>query len=92
MAQAQASSATYTWEGTNKQGKIVRGEITASNFDAVKAELAQTGCHSQTRQNQEKRQITVRWRRQKNQDQRYRGIQPPAGHHAESRGTAGAGV
>ncbi|MGB5397461.1 MAG: type II secretion system F family protein, partial [Gammaproteobacteria bacterium] len=43
MAQAQASSATYKWEGTNKLGKVVRGEMTASNFDAVKAELRKQG-------------------------------------------------
>jgi type IV pilus assembly protein PilC len=41
MAQAQA--ATFTWEGTNKQGKLVRGETTAVSIDAVKAELRKQG-------------------------------------------------
>ena len=41
MAQAQA--ATFTWEGTNKQGKLIRGEITAASIDAVKAELRKQG-------------------------------------------------
>ena len=41
MAQAQA--ATFTWEGTNKQGKLIRGETTAASIDAVKAELRKQG-------------------------------------------------
>jgi len=41
MAQAQA--ATFTWEGTNKQGKRIRGETTALSIDAVKAELRKQG-------------------------------------------------
>jgi len=41
MAQAQA--ATFTWEGTNKQGKVIRGETTALSIDAVKAELRKQG-------------------------------------------------
>jgi len=43
MAQAQATSVTYTWEGTNKQGKIVRGELMAKNPEAVKVELRKLG-------------------------------------------------
>jgi len=35
--------ATYTWEGTNKQGKVVRGEVTAKSLDAVRAELRKQG-------------------------------------------------
>lgn len=38
-----ATSATYTWEGKNKQGKVVRGEVTAKNLDAVRAELRKQG-------------------------------------------------
>ncbi len=40
---AQATTATYSWEGKNKQGKVVRGEVTAANLDAVKAELRKQG-------------------------------------------------
>jgi type IV pilus assembly protein PilC len=43
MAQAAPVSDTYTWQGTNKQGKVVRGEITARNPDAVRAELRKLG-------------------------------------------------
>ena len=43
MAQSAPVSATYTWQGTNKQGKVVRGEITARNPDAVRAELRKLG-------------------------------------------------
>jgi type IV pilus assembly protein PilC len=38
-----AQAATFTWEGTNKQGKLIRGEITAASIDAVKAELRKQG-------------------------------------------------
>ncbi|MGB5456990.1 MAG: type II secretion system F family protein, partial [Gammaproteobacteria bacterium] len=38
-----AQAATYAWEGTNKQGKIIRGETTATSIDAVKAELRKRG-------------------------------------------------
>jgi type IV pilus assembly protein PilC len=38
-----AQAATYAWEGTNKQGKVIRGETTASSIDAVKAELRKRG-------------------------------------------------
>jgi type IV pilus assembly protein PilC len=40
---AQAASATFAWEGTNKQGKPVKGETTAQSIDAVKAELRKQG-------------------------------------------------
>ncbi len=42
MAQA-AAPVTYSWEGTNKQGKLIRGETTANSMDAVKAELRKQG-------------------------------------------------
>lgn len=42
MAQAQAA-ATFSWEGTNKQGKPVKGIITATSADAVKIELRKQG-------------------------------------------------
>jgi type IV pilus assembly protein PilC len=42
MAQA-AAPATFAWEGTNKQGKPAKGEITASSIDAVKTELRKQG-------------------------------------------------
>ena len=38
-----AQAATYAWEGTNKQGKVIRGETTATSIDAVKAELRKRG-------------------------------------------------
>jgi len=40
MAQA---AATFSWEGTNKQGKAVKGVITANSIDAVKMELRKQG-------------------------------------------------
>lgn len=40
---ATATTATFAWEGTNKQGKTVRGQSTASNIDAVKADLRKQG-------------------------------------------------
>ncbi len=38
-----AQAATFVWEGTNKQGKIIRGEISATNIEAVRAELRKRG-------------------------------------------------
>ena len=38
-----AQAATFIWEGTNKQGKVIRGETTAASIDAVKAELRKRG-------------------------------------------------
>ncbi len=38
-----AEAAVYNWEGTTKQGKLVRGETNATNIDAVKAELRKQG-------------------------------------------------
>jgi type IV pilus assembly protein PilC len=40
---AQAAIANFKWEGTNKQGKAVKGETTAVSIDAVKAELRKQG-------------------------------------------------
>ena len=40
---AQAVTATFAWEGTNKQGKLVKGQTTAQSIDAVKAELRKQG-------------------------------------------------
>mgnify|MGYP001821144655 CR=1 FL=1 len=38
-----AQAATFVWEGTNKQGKVIRGETTATSIDAVKADLRKRG-------------------------------------------------
>jgi type IV pilus assembly protein PilC len=38
-----AEAATYLWEGTNRAGKVIRGETTASSADAVRAELRKQG-------------------------------------------------
>lgn len=37
------TAATFAWEGTNKQGKPVKGETTAASIDAVKADLRKQG-------------------------------------------------
>jgi type IV pilus assembly protein PilC len=42
MAQ-QVKKNTFTWQGKNKQGKIVRGELSASSIALVKAELRKQG-------------------------------------------------
>ncbi|MCW8830437.1 MAG: type II secretion system F family protein [Gammaproteobacteria bacterium] len=39
----KATTATFSWEGTNKQGKAVKGITTAASIDAVKAELRKQG-------------------------------------------------
>ena len=38
-----AASSTFAWEGTNKQGKPVKGVMTTASIDAVKAELRKQG-------------------------------------------------
>jgi type IV pilus assembly protein PilC len=38
-----AETLTYTWEGKNRAGKTIRGETTANNPEAVRAELAKQG-------------------------------------------------
>lgn len=38
-----AASSTFSWEGTNKQGKPVKGVMTTASIDAVKAELRKQG-------------------------------------------------
>jgi len=38
-----AETLTYTWEGKNRAGKTIRGESTANNLEAVRAELAKQG-------------------------------------------------
>ncbi|MDH5710966.1 MAG: type II secretion system F family protein [Gammaproteobacteria bacterium] len=44
MAKAAASTtSTFSWEGTNKLGKTVKGTTTAVSIDAVKAELKKQG-------------------------------------------------
>ena len=45
MAQKQkkAEKATFTWEGKNKSGKVLKGEIHAMSQDLVKAELRKQG-------------------------------------------------
>ena len=45
---AQAATATFAWEGTNKQGKLVKGQTTAQSIDAVKAELRKQGITPKT--------------------------------------------
>jgi len=45
MAQKQkkAAKTTFTWEGKNKDGKILKGIIHATSQDLVKAELRKQG-------------------------------------------------
>ena len=43
MAKAKAKSATYTWEGTNKKGQTIKGEMVAASVDVVKAEIRKQG-------------------------------------------------
>ncbi|HEY9201976.1 MAG TPA: type II secretion system F family protein [Gammaproteobacteria bacterium] len=45
MAQKQkkAEKSTFTWEGKNKNGKVLKGEIHAMSQDLVKAELRKQG-------------------------------------------------
>lgn len=45
MAQKQkkAEKATFTWEGKNRDGKVIKGEIHAMSQDMVKAELRKQG-------------------------------------------------
>ena len=44
MAKAKTTTtATFAWEGTNKQGKPVKGVTTSTGIDAVKAQLKKQG-------------------------------------------------
>ena len=44
MAKAKSrSNTTFTWEGTNKKGQSVKGEMIAISADLVKAELRKQG-------------------------------------------------
>ena len=43
MAKAASTTESFSWEGTNKQGKTVKGVITAANINAVKTELRKQG-------------------------------------------------
>lgn len=46
MAKAKekkATTATFSWEATNKQGKVLKGSTTAVSIDAVKADLRKKG-------------------------------------------------
>ncbi|MES0328104.1 MAG: type II secretion system F family protein [Gammaproteobacteria bacterium] len=45
MAKAKTAptTATFSWEGTNKQGKVLKGTTTAVSIDAVKADLRKKG-------------------------------------------------
>ncbi len=42
-AKTATTTASFSWEGTNKLGKAVKGVITAANINAVKAELRKQG-------------------------------------------------
>lgn len=43
MAQKKIEKSAFTWEGKNKDGKIVKGELSALSPDLVKAELRKQG-------------------------------------------------
>jgi len=42
-AQKKVKKISYIWEGTNRDGKKVKGQITAANIDLVKANLRKQG-------------------------------------------------
>lgn len=43
MAQKKIEKSTFSWEGKNKDGRILKGEISAASQDLVKAELRKQG-------------------------------------------------
>ncbi len=43
MAKAAAKRLTFNWEGTNKKGQSVKGEMMSVSADFVKAELRRQG-------------------------------------------------
>jgi type IV pilus assembly protein PilC len=43
MAKKKSKNVTYTWEGTNKKGQPVKGEMVAASADVVKAEIRKQG-------------------------------------------------
>ncbi len=43
MAQKKAEKASFVWEGKNREGKVVKGELSALSPDLVKAELRKQG-------------------------------------------------
>ncbi len=43
MAQKKLSKTTFQWEGKNKDGRMVKGQITAASQNVVKAELRKQG-------------------------------------------------
>jgi len=43
MAQKKLEKSVFTWEGKNKDGRVLKGEITAHSQDLVKAELRKQG-------------------------------------------------
>ena len=43
MATAAASKQTFVWEGKDKAGKVVKGEMTSKSADLVKAQLRRQG-------------------------------------------------
>ena len=43
MAQKKIEKSTFSWEGKNRDGRMLKGEITAASQDLVKAELRKQG-------------------------------------------------
>ncbi len=43
MAQKKLEKSSYTWEGKNRDGKVIKGELMAASPDLVKAELRKQG-------------------------------------------------
>ena len=41
--QVKVKKNEFTWEGTNKDGKTIKGETTAASIDLVKADLRRQG-------------------------------------------------
>ena len=39
MAKSKSTNAMFTWEGTNKKGQSVKGEMMSVSADVVKAEF-----------------------------------------------------
>ena len=43
MAKAATTTSSFSWEGKDKQGKVVKGQTTSTSIEAVKAELRKKG-------------------------------------------------
>ena len=91
MAEAAVKANMFVWEGTDRSGRRIKGEMSGQTDAVIKAMLRRQGINP-TRVKKKPRPLLGGSSGKENHAQGHRGIQPADVHHDELRGALSPGI